>query len=276
MKKKLGVFLIRGAGKEGFKEQEKFVGKLNKLLIRSGMNTDQIHYEYANWYGPTQHNQEILYHRFQNSTSRMGAWALRRFVLFLISDVVAYTGEPHKKSTMYHDTHALIHKAFLNMKDNLEDNAPLIILASSLGTEIISNYIRDRQLHTSPDPFGETPFERLETLTAIFMFGNNNAIYISAYKIDEVKPFQFPPEKLADKYLSIAYWGNFYDKSDPLGYPLKPINKYYHDMVTEDVQINAGNILISWNPASHLGYWKSKKIRKRVAVYISKVLQTID
>lgn len=272
MKKKLGVFLIRGAGKRGSKEQKRFVEKLNKILTSSGVDTGLIHYEYADWYGPTQDNQELLFERFKNSGADMKAWTLRRFVLYLISDTVAYIGEPNKKSTTYNHTHAMIHKSMVNMMNNLEDCAPLIILASSLGTEIISNYIRDRQLHGDPDPLGKTPFERMETLTGIFMFGNNNAIYIPAYEIDEVKPFQFPPEQLADKYKSIAYWGNFYDRDDPLGYPLKPINQYFRDMVTEDVQMNAGNLLTSWNAASHLGYWKSGKLRKRVAVYLKKVL----
>ena len=158
------------------------------------------------------------------------------------------------------------------MKDNLEDGAPLVIIASSLGAEIISNYICDRQLQSAPDPLGKTPFERMETLTGIFMFGNNSAIYIAAYEINEIKPFRFPSEHLADNYKSIAYWGNFYDRDDPLGYPLKPINQYYRDMVTEDVQIKAGNLLTSWNAASHLGYWKSGKLRKRVAVYLKKLL----
>ena len=272
MKKKLGVFLIRGAGKRGSKEQEKFVNKLNKLLIRSDIDPGRIHYEYADWYGPTQDNQELLFRRFKNSGADMKAWGLRKFALYLISDTVAYVGEPHKRSTTYHNTHRLIHKSILNMKEQLEEDAPLIIIGSSLGTEIISNYIRDRQLHSTPDPLGKSPFERMETLTGIFMFGNNNAIYISAYEIDDVKPFQFPPGQLADKYKKIAYWGNFYDRDDPLGYPLKPINQHYREMVTEDVQINAGNLLTSWNAASHLGYWKSGKLRKRVAAYLKKVL----
>ena len=174
MKKKLGVFLIRGAGKEGSKEQEKFVEKLNSMLHTSGVATAFIHYEYANWYLPTQSNQEKLYNRFIASGLKIRARGLRRFVLYLISDLVAYTGEPDKPSSTYRQTHELIHKSILNLKDALEENAPLIIIASSLATEIISNYIWDRQHATTPDDMGNSPFERLETLTGIFMFGNNN------------------------------------------------------------------------------------------------------
>ena len=273
MKKKLGVFLIRGAGKEGSKQQEKFVDKLNSLLHKSGVATEFIHYEYANWYLPTQSNEEKLYDRFINSGLKIKAKSLRRFVLFLISDLVAYIGEPNKPSTTYRQTHELIHKSILNLKDALEEGAPLIIIASSLSTEIISNYIWDRQHTEDPDPLGASPFERLETLTGIFMFGNNNPIFLSAYDIDNAKPFQFPSEKLPSDLKDAAYWGNFYDKNDPMGYPLKPVNPNYDSMVTEDVQVNSGGILLSWNAGSHLGYWKTKKIMRKVAGYIKLVLK---
>jgi hypothetical protein len=276
MKKKLGVFLIRGGGKEGSKEQEKFVAKLNKILQKEGIDITTIYYEYAEWYGPTQRRQEEILQRLIASREKIKAKGLRRFILFLVSDVVAYTGEPNKVSTAYNDTHALIHESIVKMKAELEEGAPLIIIASSLGTEIISNYITDRQNAPDIDPFGASPFERMETLTGVFMFGNINTIYIPAYDLDEARPFQFPPEKLNTRYKNIAYWGNIYDKNDPLGYPLKPINSHFNKAVTEDIQINSGNwllsLLISWNAASHLGYWKSRKILKRVAGYLQKVL----
>jgi hypothetical protein len=280
MPKKIGVFLIRGGGKEGSKEQEKFVGKLNDELRKKGIDTNSIHYEYAEWYGPTQRRQEELLKRLEDSGENVKAKGLRKFILFLVSDIVAYTGEPNKVSTAYNDTHALIYTSIKKIESVLEDGAPLIIIASSLGTEIISNYITDRQQASDDDPFAINAFERLETLTGMFMFGNINTIYLPAYNLDQVKPFQFPPEKLADKYKNIAYWGNFYDKNDPLGYPLKPINKYFTNSVTEDVQINSGGgfltPLISWNAASHLGYWKSKHILTRVADYLIEVINVVN
>jgi hypothetical protein len=272
MKKKIGVFLIRGGGKEGSKEQEKFVEDLNNKLQNQGIDTSLIHYEYANWYGPTQRRQEELLNRLILSGDKLSAMGLRKFILFLMSDIVAYIGEPNKVSTAYNDTHALIHESILKLKDDLEEGAPLIIIASSLGTEIISNYIYDRQNYRGVDPMGSSAFERMETLTGVFMFGNINAIYLPAYDIEAFTPFKFPSEHLSDKLKSIAYWGNIYDKNDPLGYPLKAINVHFDAMVTEDLQINSGSWLSSWNAASHLGYWKSKKVLNRVSEYIRKVV----
>jgi hypothetical protein len=276
MKKKLGIFLIRGGGKEGSEEQEKFVEKLNRLLKEKGIDTSQIHYEYANWYGPTQRRQEELLRRFFNSGQNIKAKGLRRFILFLVSDIVAYIGEPNRTSSAYRDTHAQIHKSVLNLKAALAEGAPLLVIASSLGTEIISNYIYDRQNPKGIDTLGSTAFERMEMLTGMFMFGNINSIYLPAYDLDQVKPFQFPPAKLTDKLKQIAYWGNIYDKNDPMGYPLKPVNAAFNAMVTEDIQINSGGWLSSWNAASHLGYWKEKKVLQRIAAYIQQVMSVTN
>jgi hypothetical protein len=156
MTKKLGIFLIRGAGKAGSQEQEQFVQKLNKTLQQSGVDPETIHYEYADWYGPTQANQERLLQRFLSSGFTLRNFALRKFVLFLISDMVAYVGEPNKPGNAYQQTHEQLHRSFTKLKDALPENAPLIVIASSLGTEIISNYISDRQNQQSDDPFGKS------------------------------------------------------------------------------------------------------------------------
>jgi hypothetical protein len=270
--KKIGVFLIRGAGKSDMHEQRKFVDKLNADLRKSGVDPDQICYEYADWYGPTQDNQEKLLDRFlEKGYTNMGS-ALRRFILFLVSDIVAYTGEPNKPGSSYHRTHEELHKSFLRMKDALGEGSPLIIIASSLGTEIISNYIYDRQKATGADPLGGSAFERFETLTGIFMFGNINPVYITAYDIERAEPFRFPPEGLPERLKPMAYWGNYFDRNDPLGFPLKPVNEFYNMRVTEDIETNAGGLLFSWNAGSHLGYWKSRTIRKKIAAYIRTLL----
>jgi hypothetical protein len=276
MKKKLGIFLVRGAGKaDSTNDRQKFVEKVNKYLAKRNIDTDEIYYEYANWYGPTQDNEDLLLKRFFSSNYKIGSKGLRRFILNLVSDIVAYVGEPNRVSTAYQRTHELIYESIKNIEKEVEPGSPLIIIASSLGTEIISNYIWDRQKNEGSDPFGNSPFQRLHTLTAVLMFGNNNVLYLPAYNIDSLKPFQFPPTNLPDKFKSIAYWGNYYDKNDALGFPLKPINSYFDSMVSEDVQINVGGLIFSWNAGSHLGYWKTRKLRIIVADYIEKVMKSI-
>jgi len=54
-----------------------------------------------------------------------------------------------------------------------------------------------------------------------------------------------------------------------LGYPLKPI---YGKFVTEDIAIDAGSWLTSWNPISHIEYWTDDDFTKRVAELIRDVV----
>ena len=159
----------------------------------------------------------------------------------------------------------------LALKNELAENAPLIILAASMGTEIISNYIWDRQHATDPDPFGNSPFERFETLTGLFTLGNNFPIFAAAHDIDAMEPITFPPPNLAPELSAKAVWENYYDKNDSMGYPIRALNPKYAAANVKDIQINVGNLLTFWNLLSHFGYWRSRKLAKRIAGYIEDV-----
>ncbi|HYX09517.1 MAG TPA: hypothetical protein VE912_22495 [Bacteroidales bacterium] len=274
MKSKIGMLLVRGAGRDNPKKLMKFVDKLKKDLKKTGIDQEVIHFEMANWYGPTQENQDRLMEQFVNS-GLLKDTLLRKFILYVVSDLVAYTGEPGKPQSSYEATHAKLHDSLTAMESNLKEGAPLIISASSLATEIISNYIWDRQQNRQGDPMNETAFQRMETLTGVFTFGSNNPLYLAAYQPEEARPFNFPSPGLPRHLKEIAYWGNFFDRNDPMGYPLRPINQYFAAAVTEDVQINSGNLLSSWNAASHMAYWNTRKIRKRVVQFIREVLEKL-
>jgi hypothetical protein len=274
MKSKIGMLLVRGAGRDNPKKLQKFIHKLKKDLQKSGMDPGIIHFEMANWYGPTQENQDRLMEQFVGS-GLLKDTLLRKFILYVVSDLVAYLGEPDKPHSSYEATHATIHDALATMESNLEEGAPLVIAASSLATEIISNYIWDRQQDKPEDPLNGSAFQRMETLTGVFTFGSNNALYLAAYKPEEARPFLFPPPALPPHLKEVAYWGNFFDRNDPMGYPLRPINEYFADAVTEDLEVNSGNLLSSWNAASHMAYWNTRKIRERVVQFIRDLLNNL-
>ena len=52
---------------------------------------------------------------------------------------------------------------------------------------------------------------------------------------------------------------------------MKVLNKKYEKMVTMDKEINVGNILSSWNPASHMGYWEDSDVIIPIAESLSKL-----
>jgi hypothetical protein len=161
----------------------------------------------------------------------------------------------------------------LEIKDQVAEDAPLIVLASSMGTEIINNYIWDRQNPKEhPDPLGGSGFEQFDTLTGLFTFGSNLPIFAASHKIDSLVPIEFPPSNLKTHLHAAAIWENYYDKNDSMGYPIKPLNDLYRDSAVKDIQINTGGPLSFWNLLSHFGYWKSRKLVKRIASYIEEVL----
>ena len=74
-------------------------------------------------------------------------------------------------------------------------------------------------------------------------------------------------------YLKGAEWYNIFDRDDVLAWPLKPINKAYNEVVTEDVSIQVGGMLTGWNPLCHLDYWKDFDVISRVGDAIRETIE---
>lgn len=272
----LGVLVIRGSGGSGFKRQERFVRKLNQRLAKKGIDTDKIVYEYIDWYEPLESRQEQLLNRMeQHPDLKLKAKMLRRFLITNITDLINYGGKPNLPDQPYEKTHLLVYNSISNLQSQVGPDAPLMILASSMGTEIINNYIWDRQHAGDDDVYGNTPLERFETLAGLFTFGSNIPIFASSTNIDDLQPIQFPIQNTASNIERLAIWENIYDKHDPLGYPIKFINTDYELAKVADIQIGVGNLLSSWNILSHFGYWTSRKIQKRVSDYIVRLFNEL-
>jgi hypothetical protein len=274
--KELGLLMIRGSGQTGFKRQELFINRLKQKLEKAGFETEVLAYEVVDWYGPIQEQQELILERMKKARIRIRSKRFRRLIISNIGDLINYGGKPGFPYYGYEETHKLVHKTILKLKNQLNEQAPLLIIAASMGTEIINDYIRDRQTAASEgkdDPLGKSAFERLETLTGLFTLGNNLPIFAASQHIDEIHPIDFPPPKLSPELQKIAVWENYYDKNDAMGYPIKPLNRYFREHASlMDIQINTGGPLLSWNFFSHFGYWRSRKLVRRLAAHIGKLL----
>jgi len=277
-KKKLGLLMIRGSGHTGFKRQELFMGRLNQKLAKIGTDPEQVAHEVVDWYGPIQEQQDILLERMKKARIRLKSKSTRQLILTNIGDLINYGGKPGFPHFGYDETHKKVHKSMLNLKNQLPENAALLIIATSMGTEIINDYIMDRQKASrdeQDDPMGKSPFERFETLTGLFTLGNNLPIFAASYHIDEIRPIEFPSPHLPTGLREVAVWENYFDKNDSMGYPLKPMNIHFKNhAILKDVSINSGGPFTFWNFFSHFGYWRSRKLVKRLAAYIE-VLLTI-
>jgi len=273
---KLGILVIRGSGGTGFNRQQKFIDKVNKRLSKKGLDINNLAYEYIDWYEPLESQQVLLLDRmFNNPALSLKSKFLRKFLLTNITDLINYGGKTNMPDYAYVETHKKIHNSVISLKEKLPTDAPLVILASSMGTELMNNYIWDRQQAGDDDPFGNTAFERFETLVGYFTMGNNIPIFSSSSKIDNLRPIQFPADGMDEGLKELAVWENYFDKNDPLGYPIKFINSHYEAANVTDIQIGVGNLLSFWNILSHFGYWTSRKLQKRVSGFIEMLFQLL-
>ena len=274
MKAKIGVLVIHGAGGATFTRQEKFIDKLQKYLEKQGIDNSAIAFKHINWYHPTESNQQKIWDRLTDSGYRLKSNFLRKFIMFLVGDMVAYTGIPNRASDTYRKTHEIIFQHIREIQKKVPPQAPLVILSSSLGTSLITDYIWDRQKENDP-VMGDTPFEKLDTLTGLFLLGNNIPLYAAAYDPDQMEPVIFPPKNLDKKFLPFARFVNIFDRHDPLGFPLKPLNSKFDAVISNDIEMNVGSIFTSWNIGSHLAYWKSRRIRKLIGDYLIGLVKAI-
>jgi hypothetical protein len=155
----------------------------------------------------------------------------------------------------------------------------LVVIAHSLGTVIASNYIYDLQsypkkrLISAPvrRAMGRTPLDKGETLAGLYLMGSPLALWSLRYD-DFGVPVRVPSPKLRSHYPRVkGEWIHFYDSSDIIGYPLKPINDAYNAQVTADRAVNVGSILTSWNPASHTEYWTDNDVTKPLAEGLARI-----
>jgi hypothetical protein len=179
---------------------------------------------------------------------------LRYFVVSWLGDAVNYLIGYYKPSQgAYSEIHECICSALSDLERLVEPGAPLMVLAHSLGSVIMSNYIWDAQ---HPDPRNEvlpkTPFERTEMLTSLITYGSNIPLFLPPR--DEIDCITFPSPRLPEKYRAIARWINIYDRDDVLGYPLKDIWTNTHGTRIVDKTVNIGPLLVSATPVSHALY----------------------
>ena len=183
---------------------------------------------------------------------------LRRFVIQYVGDVVAY--QPVETTGHnYERVHAMIGESLNFLANEAGDDAPLCVISHSLGSVIASNYFYDLQKEKS-DAFKESPLEKGKTLTLFYTLGTTLPLWSLRY-YNFNRPINIPSKELQNYHPGLkGEWINFYDKDDVLGYPLKDISENYDIAVDEDRKVNVGGLFTSWNPLSHIKYFKDKDV----------------
>jgi hypothetical protein len=157
----------------------------------------------------------------------------------------------------------------------------VLLIAQSLGCQVMSNYLWDAQKQTSrrgvwraPRTRRGTPlddFLRLKTLRYFYTTGCNIPIFLAGFPEKDIRAVKVNSGGYAFR------WKNYYDPDDVLGWPLRPLSPSYDQAVYEDVPISAGGSLLghlaySWNTLSHLRYWQDDEVLKPLAADLEALL----
>ena len=158
-----------------------------------------------------------------------------RFIAEFIGDVIGYRS-PETRQAIY-DT---ITRALDQLAASLEtgsEQAPLTLVAHSLGSVIASDYVWDlTKAHRAHPQQGVHDRWRFENF---FTVGSPMALFA----------LQYGGAAAFNKPIALEHprgrWVNLYDRDDPLGMPLRPLNEAYRRVVLADAEVHAGAYLFA-------------------------------
>ena len=279
MSTKIAVAIIHGVGKQdehfadGMKAelQQRFVSQLPTAI---SFPEAEIVIESVFWAPVLQRKENRLWEKMKGAAN-LDFLDLRQMMIDIAADAVAYQPAPNDRD-VYDNIHRLVARTLRRLAQKAGSDAPLAVIAHSLGTVIASNYFYDLQTaHRRPlsgkvrSVVGRSPsaLEAGKTFARFFTMGSPIAIWSLRYG-----NFGTPVHLTHhDKE-----WLNFFDEDDIIGYPLKSVNKLYKKNVTRDVSVNVGNLLTSWNPASHLGYWTDNDVTVPIAESLVRLWKAVN
>jgi hypothetical protein len=225
----------------------------------------------AHWAPVLEAPETELWHRMHHA-GRLDWTRLRGFMVHFLADVAAYQITPRDRAT-YDAVHAVLASTFRALATEAGADAPLCVVAHSLGTVIASNYLYDLQQlpHRDIRPrsvrnaMADTPLERGETLAQLYTFASPIALFSLRYP-DFGTPVAVPSPRLGAHHPGVeGRWVNVYDRDDAIAWPLRTLNDAYARQVSEDRAIDAGPWPADTTPLSHTGYWNDGDAQEAVA-----------
>ncbi len=250
---KLAILTIHGVGNT----RTGYSAALKERLRRElGARWSEVCFVEIDYQKHLRDNQTGLWERVRGGLR----WIfIRKFLLFYFGDATAVLYNSAEPDSIYRKTQETIREAAADALELLEGpECPVIIIAQSLGCQIISSYLWDAQRGRGiwADALGDarTDFLKLGTARYLLTTGCNIPLIVSG--LHKVEPIDQPNPAFR--------WLNFYDLDDPLGWPLEHLYSYDRDLQVrpEDVTVNVGGVLRHWNPLSHSAYWTSASFIK--------------
>lgn len=186
---------------------------------------------------------------------------LRQFFLFGFGDAGSLEYSAHNNAVKYIQVQKEIQTALMHAYLDFEKDKtkPVVIIAQSLGCQVISNYLwdaeHDKYIFSDTDNIDqdEHEFLKLKSLRNLVTTGCNIPLFISG--IEKRVCFAKPNDQFR--------WDNYYDPDDVLGWPLRQLGDTFS--IVNDHDINAGGLFTSWTPFSHGKYWSDKDVIRPLA-----------
>jgi len=271
--KSVALITIHGMGNTPVNYHQVFLERIKQHIGKAGWQ--EVAFESVYYQDILQAGEEEIYKEMKPHVR----WrAIRQFILYGFSDATGLDDRKEKEQSAYHKVQLRIWASLQNVYNVCGRRpVPIVMLAYSLGSHLISNYIWDAQQskpYTGVWQFenrshmdgNEQNFLRLKSLTNLFTIGCNIPIFVASHK--NIQPFAKPNKNFK--------WLNLYDKDDLLGWPLEPLSESYRKLV-KDVPINASEtfldfILKSWNPFSHEKYFGSQAVVQSVGEAVNSYL----
>lgn len=281
MSQKIAVAIIHGIGKQDPHFSDGMARELKDRFAREIGTASDLAILPVYWAPVLQGAEEELWKRMKRG-GELDFTTLRRFLVDFAADAIAYQPTP-KDRRIYDGIHEKLAETLNRLAAEAGEKAPLCVIAHSLGSVIASNYFYDLQHLKRPliaarvrKKIGNTPLERGETFTLFYTLGSPIAIWSLRYANFGV-PIEVPSPNLSKHYPNLAgEWVNYYDEDDVIAYPLKTLNEAYRKVIKADREINAGGLLSSWNPVSHLGYWTDNDVTKPIARELARTWRAVN
>lgn len=276
MPKSVGLLIVHGMGDTAWDFHEEL---LAPLRTRLQADWDRIAWR-ALYYQPIlQRHERAIFEQMRPLIRWEG---LRELMLFGFSDAASLEHKKELANSPYYLTQQLILERLDELYEELgRVAAPLVVVAQSLGCQVISNYIWDAQQprayagiwngDLNDGVLPNTPrdrFRRMQSLQRFMTTGCNIPVFVAGHSTIE------PIDR---RKLGAAFrWINQFDPDDVLGWPLQQLSAGYSALV-EDVAINAsGESLLerikSVSPYSHTQYWSTQRVLDRIETALRDLL----
>lgn len=267
--KEIALITLHGMGKYKPHYYSELEDKLKDML---GDNWAKVSFQNVQYAPILQDPQNELWEEMSgNPDNDLDFVKLRKFLLFGFGDAGTIGYSSSRNQSKYILVQQAIEnalaKAYIDLSNQTEK--PVIIIAQSLGCQVISNYLYDSEkglnlfssnLSGSEE---EVNFKKLKTCRQLITTGCNIPLFVAGIDKQDRKAFTKPH--------AAFLWDNYYDADDVLGFPLRQLGSDYHEMVS-DHEVNAGGFISSWSPFSHGNYWGDKDILKPLAKKIKSFL----